>query len=346
LSRNLPEMATPQVSVVVPAFNAETTIVAAVESALGQTFDDLEVIVVDDDSTDATMERLAGIGDPRLRLLRTAHGGVARARNQGMDAARGQFIAFLDADDMWTPDKLEAQVQALSSDPSAWAVYSWTVFCDTDGRYLFAKAPEYLSGDVYSELLTTFFLASGSNALARRACVESIGRFDETAEPVEDWEYWLRCAKKGRFALVPRYQVLYRFSIGSASTAVERYQRAIERVAEREFAGAPAALRRRRAECLSNAKRHACLLYMARTVAQDAHRRSGKALFESIAQRPASLASGPTLALLGAWAVLGFFPRSKRIGAARELLRRYGRWMKRAKGDLRTAVPARLLERV
>lgn len=303
---------------------------AAVESALGQTFADLEVILVDDASTDRTVERAAAIGDPRIRLLRAAHGGVARARNRGISAARGQFITFLDADDRWTADKLEAQVRALSSDPAASVVYSWTAFCDTDGRFLFAKAPEFLSGDVYAELLTTFFLASGSNALARRACIESIGQFDEATEPVEDWEYWLRCAKHGRFALVPRYQILYRFTVGSASTGVERYLRAIERVAAREFAAASPGLKGRLSECLSNAKQHACLLYMARTVSHDAYRRSGQALRASIAQRPATLVSGRTLALLGAWVALGFFPRAKRTAAARGLLRHYGRWTARS----------------
>jgi glycosyltransferase involved in cell wall biosynthesis len=336
---------TPQVSVIIPAFNAEMTIMAALESALGQTFADLEVILVDDASTDATVERATAIRDQRVRLLRIPHGGVARARNCGIQAARGQFIAFLDADDMWTPDKLEAQVEALSLDPNAWAVYSWTIFCDADGSYLFAKAPESISGDVYAALLTTFFLASGSNALARRACIESIGHFDGSMEPVEDWEFWLRCAKQGRFALVPRYQIFYRFTVGSASTTVERYLSAIELIAEREFAAAPPALRGRLAECLSNARRHAGLTFMARTVSGDAHRCAGRALYASVAQFPSTLVTGRTLALLGAWILLGLLPRGKRTAAARGLLRHYGRWMKQTQRGLGAIAPARWMER-
>src|SRR5581483_8470570 len=121
----------------------ETTIAAAVQSALAQTLSDLEVIVVDDGSTDSSLHQLSSITDPRLRILRAGHAGVARARNQGIEAAHGRFITFLDSDDMWTADKLEAQVDALSEHADAWAVYSWTVFCDRDGHYLFAKAPEY-----------------------------------------------------------------------------------------------------------------------------------------------------------------------------------------------------------
>ena len=332
--RELPQHRTgtmnpPLVSVIIPAFNAAPAIRAAIESALAQTLSNLEVIVIDDGSSDETPARLGTIGDPRMRVLRTDHRGVAHARNCGLDLARGEYITFLDADDMWTADKLEEQVQALTSDPQACAVYSWTAFVDEEGRYLFAKAPHYHSGDVYAELLVTFFLASGSNVLARRECIESIGRFEESAEPVEDWEYWLRAAKAGRFALAPHYHVLYRFTPGSASSGVERYQRAVERIAVKAFAEAPPMLRKRLGECLSNAKQHGCLLYLARTDTPDAHRRAGWLLCAAIARHPASLGSGRTVALVGTWLALCFVPRGKINSAAQSLLRWYGGWMRR-----------------
>lgn len=335
----------PCVSVIIPAFNASATIVAAIESALGQTLSDLEVIVIDDGSVDDTGALLASIHDSRVRLLCQDHGGVARARNRGLEVARGKFITFLDADDMWTADKLALQVEALLSDPAAGAVYSWTAFFDQSGRYLFAKEPGYHSGDVYAELLVTFFLASGSNVLARRECIESMGPFDQSAEPVEDWEYWLRVAKTWRFALAPRYQILYRFTAASASAAVERYQRAVERVAANEFVAAPPALRERQRECLSNLKQHGCLLYLARTTAPDAHGRAGWLLWASITHHPAVLSSGRTFALLGAWLALCLLPRRKVTGVVHGLLRCYGRWMQRTVPELRTLVPARLAQR-
>jgi len=324
-----------KVSVIIPAFNSAATIVATVESALGQTLSDLEVIVVDDGSADGTLALLSTIHDSRVRVIRAAHGGVSRARNLGLEDARGEFIAFLDADDMWTADKLEAQVAALDSDPEAGAVYSWTVFLDDDGRYLFAKGPQHDSGDVYAELLVTFFLAGGSNVLARRQCIDAAGRFDESVQPVEDWEYWLRVAKLARFALVPRYQVLYRFTTGSASSAVERYLIAIERIAEKAFAEAPGGLRSRHRECLANAKQHACLVSLARTTDPEAHSRAGRLLRSAIAQYPASLLSGRMLGLLTAWIVLCFVPRRKVARTVRGLLRCYGRWMARRTVELK-----------
>jgi GT2 family glycosyltransferase len=315
------------VSVIIPAFNSAATIIATVESALGQTLSDLEVIVVDDGSTDDTLARLSAIHDSRLRIIRATHSGVAHARNLGVEDARGEFLAFLDADDMWTADKLEAQVSALTADSEAGAAYSWTVFLDNQGRYLFAKEPQHYSGDVYAELLVTFFLAGGSNVLARRRCIDAAGRFDESAQPVEDWEYWLRVAKLAQFALVKRYQVLHRFTIGSASSAVEQYQVAIKRVAAKAFSEAPPGLRARQRECLSNANQHACLASLARTTAPEAHRRAGQLLREAIVHYPASLMSARMVALMGSWLVLCFVPRRKVADAARGLLRFYGRWI-------------------
>jgi glycosyltransferase involved in cell wall biosynthesis len=332
---------TPKVSVIIPMFNAETTIVAAIGSALCQTLTNIEVLVVDDGSTDSSVGRIAAIQDPRLRILRSAHGGAARARNVGIAEARGQFITFLDSDDMWTADKLETQTEALSANPEAWAVYSWTVFCDGEDRYLFAKAPAYASGDVYVALLTTFFLASGSNALTRRECVDVIGGFNPATEPAEDWEFWLRCAKRGNFVVVPRYQIIYRFTIASASASVEHYQQAIERISAREFAGMSPAIRRRQAECLSNVKQHACMIYMHRSTAPRAHLESGKALLDSVVGWPSAIFERRTLSLFVTWLALCFVPRRKRIGVALDILRHYGRWASRATPELRSIVPRR-----
>ena len=334
----------PLVSVIIPAFNAAATVTAAIESALGQTLSDTEVIVVDDGSTDDTTALVSAIDDSRLRVLRGEHGGVARARNRGLRSAGGRFITFLDADDMWTAEKLTAQVDALERDPSAGAVYSWTAFFDQNGRYLFAKGPQYHCGDVYAELLATYFLASGSNVLARRECIEATGEFDEAAEPVEDWEYWLRAAKVCRFAVTPNYHVLYRFSTGSASSEVERYGRAVERVVEKEFAQATPGLRARYAECLSNAKQHACLLHLARTAAPDAHRKAGLLLRSAIAQRPTALFSMRVLTLLCAWLALGFASDREVNRRTESLLRQYGRWMMLRAPVLRSIKPARRRE--
>ena len=195
-------MKLPQVSVIVPAFNAEATIVEAVQSVRRQTFVDWELIVVDDGSTDDTEKRLASIDERRVRIVAGPRHGVARARNLGIEHARGELITFLDADNLWTADKLARQVAALHASPAAGAAYSWTAFIDHTGRFLFTKEACHFEGRVYADLLVTFFLASGSNVMARKRCLTSVEGFDEAMEPVEDWELWLRVSDRWPFALV------------------------------------------------------------------------------------------------------------------------------------------------
>jgi glycosyltransferase involved in cell wall biosynthesis len=111
----------PRVSVIVPASNAERTVVETVRSALAQTCTDLEGLVLDDGSTDETVARVAAIPDPRLGVGRAAHAGLATARHHGIAATRGARVAFLGADDVWTPDKLARQAAALDAQPAAGA---------------------------------------------------------------------------------------------------------------------------------------------------------------------------------------------------------------------------------
>src|SRR5689334_19043969 len=151
------------------------------------------MIVVDDGSTDTTVKTVEAIGDRRIRIER-GHGrrGPAHARNHGVSAARGEFVAFLDADDVWMPAKLTGQIGALERTPAAGAAYTWTAFIDEHGRFLFAKDPSLVEGQVFDDLLVTFFIASGSNVMARRSALRAVGSFDESLATLEDWEYWLR----------------------------------------------------------------------------------------------------------------------------------------------------------
>lgn len=114
----------PSVSVILPAYNAAASIGDSIAAALGQGLRDFELIVVDDGSTDATPEILRGLSDPRLKVLTQPNRGSYPARNAGIRAASGEFIAFLDADDLWTSDKLESQLTALRGQPQAGVAYS------------------------------------------------------------------------------------------------------------------------------------------------------------------------------------------------------------------------------
>src|SRR4028118_518511 len=137
----------PQISVIIPAYNAERTIRETIESVQQQTFLDLELIVINDGSKDRTVELVQSIKDDRLKIFSYENGGVCVARNRGIDHANGEFIAFLDADDLWTPDKLELQAAALKQHPEAGVAYSWTYFMDVDEQ---GEASSFLPSPPYA----------------------------------------------------------------------------------------------------------------------------------------------------------------------------------------------------
>jgi glycosyltransferase involved in cell wall biosynthesis len=324
----------PAVSVIIPAFNAAGTILAAVDSVRRQTFADWELIVVDDGSADDTRGRLRAIDDSRVRIVAGDHVGVARARNTGLRAATGAFVTFLDADDMWMPDKLRAQVDALHQSPEAGASYSWTAFVDEQGRFLAPKEGRRIDGEVYDDLLVTFFLASGSNAMARRQCVEAVGAFDGSIRVVEDWDLWVRVARRWPFAVVPHYHVLYRIGVGSATSHITDYEAGVARVIEREFATAPPWLQRRKGECLANMRQHACTVALTRSTAPGARRRAAALLARSVAHWPRAAFQPRTALLAFSSMLLTLVPRRQVPDAARALLRLYGRWTSRRRPEL------------
>ncbi|MGA9380619.1 MAG: glycosyltransferase family A protein, partial [Phormidium sp.] len=125
----------PLISVIIPAFNSEKTIRETIESVLHQTFSDFELIVINDGSTDAILEIVTSIKDPRIKVFSYPNTGVAASRNRGFSHSCGEFIAFLDADDLWTADKLEAQLKALQENPQAAVAYSWMDNIDESGKF-------------------------------------------------------------------------------------------------------------------------------------------------------------------------------------------------------------------
>jgi glycosyltransferase involved in cell wall biosynthesis len=234
-----------RVSVIIPAYNAAATIAATVASALGQTHGDVEVIVVDDGSTDGTaaiVSTLAQI-DARLRLLRYPNGGQAIARNRGIAAATGELIAFLDADDQWTPDKIADQVRALEENPEAAIAYGWTDYVDGAGRFLHRGSYVSLSGRVLTALVQLNFIENGSNVLVRRSALEAIagataagdGPFEPALVPSEDWDLWLRLAERFAFVAIARPQVYYRTADDSQSANVRRLERSCRACLGRAF---------------------------------------------------------------------------------------------------------------
>jgi glycosyltransferase involved in cell wall biosynthesis len=195
---------TPRVSVIIPAFNREKTIRRAVESVQRQHFVDLEILVVDDASNDATRAVVSVIEEPRLRLIaRAQNGGASAARNSGIIAARGDLIAFLDSDDEWMPAKLGRQIDALQSAPSGDCV-SCTGFIihllDHGTTRIQRLEPTV---DWARRLAMDCNLGPGTTQLATRQIFERIGLLDETLPRFEDWDWLIRYTRQHGIVPVP-----------------------------------------------------------------------------------------------------------------------------------------------
>jgi glycosyltransferase involved in cell wall biosynthesis len=213
----------PTISVIIPTYNSELTIKETIESVQKQTFTDFEVIVIDDGSQDDTIGLVKSLlkSEPRLKIFCYENGGVAVARNRGIELAQGEFISLLDADDLWTINKLELQLKALKDNPQAGVAYSWTNLVDEQSQLLFSGGCPVYEENVYGELLQANFLLSGSNILARREAIESIGGFPTDFPLASDWDFYLKLAYKWSFVVIPEYQILYRQRLNSMSSNIE-----------------------------------------------------------------------------------------------------------------------------
>lgn len=210
-------MPQPFVSVIIPTYNRSATIERATRSVLDQSFADLELIVVDDGSTDNTGAVVEGIGDARTRLIRLpVNSGPAVARNVGIDAARGTLIAFLDSDDIWLPRKLERQVEAMSRADSR-ILASCTGFAvrRSLSRYSSAtsvRIPAKASGR-FESILDGCMLSPGTTLVVHRDAFRAIGLLDPNLKRLEDWDWLLRYLE--HYELQPVAEVLAEISVGA-----------------------------------------------------------------------------------------------------------------------------------
>ncbi|HJR22684.1 MAG TPA: glycosyltransferase family A protein [Dongiaceae bacterium] len=208
----------PLVSVVVPAFNAANTLAETLHSISRQTYPALEIVVVDDGSTDGTADiaRHHGKGDPRLRVVVKANGGVASARNAGIRASKGGFVAFIDSDDLWHPTKIAKQLQVLQAGgPEMALVYAPFRLIDAEGKVLSSPHKYGVNGWVIHRHFYSNLVGNGSALLVRRGVLEEFGGFDtrllqQGAEGCEDLLLQLRVAARYRFGEVSEYLVGYR----------------------------------------------------------------------------------------------------------------------------------------
>jgi glycosyltransferase involved in cell wall biosynthesis len=218
----------PLVSVVIPTFNAERYVADAVSSALAQRSVSIEVIVVDDQSTDGTWAVLEQFGDA-IQKVRQPKGGPYKARNLGARLARGAWLAFLDADDQWLPDKLTTQLAA--ADPNTSLIFT---DCENFGSCHRVKprqsdSTEFFEGEVFEPLLLGNFI-SMSSVLIRQSSFDRLGGFSEQHTGVQDWDLWLRyAASGGRVKVVREALTRYRIHAGQMTQSLD--QRAGERAA-------------------------------------------------------------------------------------------------------------------
>ena len=200
------------VSVVVPTHDRSQMLQACVRSVLAQEDVDLELIVVDDGSSDETQATLAGIGDSRLSVIKHERSrGVAAARNAGIRAARGRWVAFLDDDDLWAPTKLVRQVQA-GEDAAAGFVYCGAVVFSDGTDTVVPDRPVPSPDSVLRRCRSGNPFPGGASAqIARRDLLESTGGFDEKLRRIADWDMWIRLIQRAPVAAVDEVLVGYRF---------------------------------------------------------------------------------------------------------------------------------------
>ena len=243
----------PTVSVIIPTFNHGRFVGEAVQSALDQTLPPREVIVVDDGSIDETAHVLGQFGD-RIRVVRQENLGVAAARNTGAAHAGGDLLAFLDADDVWLPHKLEKQVQRFAQEPELGLVHCGLLEVDAARRPL-RRLLDGMEGWVATELLLfrrRVILGGGSGMVVSRQAYDTVEGFDSRLPPTEDWDFWYRLSRRFRVGFVPEVLLHYRCHGGNDSLNLMKRERGLLLIYEKAFQNPDPALQRLRRRAYGN----------------------------------------------------------------------------------------------
>ena len=224
----------PKVSVIIPSYNSGNYILKTLNSVISQTMNDLEIIIIDDGSTDNTKEIIESVKDKRINYIYKVNQGLAAARNTGIRNARGKYITFLDADDEFLPNKLTDQVDFLENNPDFGLVVGGTHRIDKLGKILIKAKPEKRK-----ILPSEIFVASQfpvHSTLIRKFWIDRVGLFDETLSAAEDWDYYCRLATLGcNMFYIDKAVCCYRFLCGSMSTKAEEQTRSMLKVVEKTF---------------------------------------------------------------------------------------------------------------
>lgn len=192
----------PNISVIIPFFNRAATVFRAIDSVLQQEYSDFELILVDDGSTDTAAEQIEQRYGQQLLLLRQENRGVSAARNYGVQASQGEWIAFLDSDDHWHPSKLQSQINYLEKHPAIRICQTEEIWIRNGKRVNAHKKHKKPSGWIFEESLM-FCTVSPSSTLLSRQLFEESGGFDEALMACEDYDLWLRITCRNPVALLP-----------------------------------------------------------------------------------------------------------------------------------------------
>ncbi len=252
-------MTNPRISVVMPVYNVEDYVGAAIESVLSQSFTDFELIIVDDGGTDDSIAICRGFTDPRICIISQANRGLAGARNTGIAAARGDYVALLDSDDRWHASKLMMHFIHLEADASVDVSYSGSQFIDHRGVHLKTAMRPRLTGITPEHILMRNPVGNGSAAVLRRSSLNRVAIahpedrsrlcwFDESFRQSEDIELWLRMAAAHalRFEGIAGLLTEYRISAGGLSANIARQFESWSRVVDKAEGYAPKLLARHR----------------------------------------------------------------------------------------------------
>jgi glycosyltransferase involved in cell wall biosynthesis len=231
------------VDIIVPAFNAARYLPFALQSVLSQTFEDWRVLLVDDGSTDSTAQVVASFQNrfgSKIQYIRQENRGLPAARNTAIRASAAEFLALLDADDVWLPCRLEESVKILRARPQAGLSYGGITGIDPEGRLgdTFVGNKKYAEGNIAPYIYMRRVELPCPTMTFRRKCIDEVGLFDETMRATEDRDLWLRIALRYEVAFVPKVLAYYRVSPNSMTTDPERMLQAQVQFIEKHY-GSP-----------------------------------------------------------------------------------------------------------
>jgi len=225
---------TPLVTIIIPAYNQGYYLGEAIQSCLNQTYPNIEIIVVDDGSTDNTQEVAHSYNNPKIKYLYKQNGGLSSARNAGIRAASGEYLSFLDSDDMFLPPKIELLMDKFKANPELGFVAGHALLIDQRGKVIPKKFETFLPSPIQNLILGNPFHVG--SVMIKKEWQEKIGYFDETLRSYEDWDYWLRLAIEGcNMEVVPVAVSKYRFHTGQMTRNGEQMTTANLAVLEKTF---------------------------------------------------------------------------------------------------------------